>query len=143
MSTRGIGERNDREHSDRMNIGGRIQQRLEALGWKQRDLLDRVPDLSAQSLSNIIRRDSKRSELDVVIAGALGVSVQWLVYGEESPARDIEQPGDNAVLSDLAALEPEDADVWRAQIRAAAIKARKLHAERQPRRKPDPKPQTA
>ena len=111
-----------------MNIGGRIQQRLEALGWKQKDLLDRVPGLSAQSLSNLIRRDSVRSELDVVIAEALGVSVMWLVYGDDQSAIETTQPGDSSVLSDLAALEPEDADVWRAQIRAAAIKARKLHA---------------
>lgn len=143
-STRGIGGHNVREHDIQMNIGGRIQQRLEALGWKQKDLLERVPDLSAQSLSNLIRRDSVRSELDVVIAEALGVSVMWLVYGDDLSACETTQPGDSSVLSDLAALEPEDADVWRAQIRAAAIKARKLHAEHPPlRRKPDPKPQTA
>ena len=127
-STRGIGGHNDLEHSDHLYIGGRIQQRLEALGWKQKDLLDRVPDLSAQSLSNLIRRDSVRSELDVVIAEALGVSVMWLVYGDDQSAIETTQPGDSSVLSDLAALEPEDADVWRAQIRAAAIKARKQHA---------------
>jgi len=36
----------------------------------------------------------------------------------------------DTVLADLAALEPEDADVWRAEIRRAAIKARKEKQER-------------
>ncbi len=68
-----------------MNIGGRIEQRLRELGWSRKDLLDRVPDLSAQALSNLILRDSKRSEWDKAIADALGKSVMWLVYGEETP----------------------------------------------------------
>lgn len=70
-----------------MNIGGRIVQRLEALQWERKDLLARVPDLTAQALSNLIRRDSVRSEWDELIAEALGVSVMWLVYGKNE-ARD-------------------------------------------------------
>lgn len=65
-----------------MNIGGRIVQRLKELGWERKDLFNAVPDLTPQALSNLIRRDSKRSEWDVAIAQALGVSVLWLVYGE-------------------------------------------------------------
>lgn len=64
-----------------MNMGRRIADRLSALGWKQRDLLDKVPDLTPQGLSNLIARDSKRSEFDLAIAEALGESVLWLVYG--------------------------------------------------------------
>jgi hypothetical protein len=67
-----------------MNIGKRIEQRLLDLHWERNDLLSRVPDLSAQALSNLIRRDSKRSEWDEVIAAALGVSVLWLVYGRDT-----------------------------------------------------------
>jgi len=65
-----------------MNMGRRIADRLGELGWKQRDLLDRVPDLTPQALSNLITRDSKRSEWDLAIAHALGCSVLWIVYGD-------------------------------------------------------------
>lgn len=71
-----------------MNIGKRIVERLAELKWQRRDLLDAVDDLSAQALSNLIVRDSKRSEWDQQIAKALGVSVMWLVYGEESSHTD-------------------------------------------------------
>lgn len=71
-----------------MNIGGRINQKLKELGWERKKLLAEVPDLSTAALSNLIRRDSVRSEWDEKIATALGVSVMWLVYGKE-PDRDI------------------------------------------------------
>jgi len=58
-----------------MNMGKRIEERINSLGWKRRDLLQRVPDLTDQALSNLIRRDSKRSEWDELIANALGVTV--------------------------------------------------------------------
>lgn len=67
-----------------MNIGGRIVQRLRGLRWERKDLLNRIPDLTPQALSNLIRRDSKRSEWDLIIARELGVSVTWLVYGQPS-----------------------------------------------------------
>lgn len=68
-----------------MAIGKRIEQRLNDLKWKRRDLMDRVPDLTPQALSNLINRDSARSEWDMQIAEALGVSVMWLVYGVDQP----------------------------------------------------------
>lgn len=67
-----------------MNIGKRIEQRLNELNWERKDLLAKVPDLSTAALSNLIRRDSKRSEWDERIARALEVSVMWLVYGKET-----------------------------------------------------------
>lgn len=67
-----------------MNLGKRIEYRLDQLHWERKELFDRIPELSAQALSNLINRDSKRSERDVKIADALKVSVLWLVYGEES-----------------------------------------------------------
>ncbi len=70
-----------------MNMGKRIEERINSLGWKRRDLLQRVPDLTDQALSNLIRRDSKRSEWDELIANALGVTVLWLVYGRETNHR--------------------------------------------------------
>lgn len=79
-----------------MNIGSRIQHRLQELHWERRDLLERVPDLTPQALSNLIKRDSKRSEWDEAIAAALGVSVLWLVYGKDgdgtSSAHNAAQP---------------------------------------------------
>jgi hypothetical protein len=46
-----------------------------------------------------------------------------------SPALSPEQPGinprDAELLANLAELPPEDADVWRLQIRAAAAKSRR------------------
>ncbi len=67
-----------------MAIGKRIVETLKRLGWERADLMARLPNLTPQALSNLIRRDSKRSEWDEAIASALGVSVTWLVYGSEA-----------------------------------------------------------
>lgn len=66
-----------------MNMGKRIAVRLSELGWRQTDLLDKVPDLSPGTLSAIILRDSKRSEFASQIADALGVTGKWLQEGRE------------------------------------------------------------
>ena len=66
-----------------MNLGKRIEARLKELEWERSRLLGAVYGLTPQALSNLIVRDSRRSEWDVEIAKALGVSVSWLVYGEE------------------------------------------------------------
>jgi hypothetical protein len=73
----------------RMNIGGRILIRLGELGWERSDLLAKLPELSPQNLSQLIVRDSKRSEWDEAIAKALGVHVMWLVYGKEEGPPEI------------------------------------------------------
>jgi len=72
-------------------MGKGIEERLNSLNWKRKDMLQRVPDLTEQELSNLIRRDSKRSEWDESIAEALGVSVLWLVYGQDANHR-LEEP---------------------------------------------------
>lgn len=60
----------------------------------------------------------------------LNVAPTWLANGE-GPMRGTQNAsmGSGAqrdpVLDDLDALDPEDADVWRAQIRAAATKVRR------------------
>lgn len=66
-----------------MALGKRIEDRLRELKWERRQLLNEVPSLTPQSLSNLINRDSARSEWDEEIARALGVSVLWLVYGHD------------------------------------------------------------
>lgn len=103
-----------------MNIGKRIEQRLQELGWERNDLLARVPDLSPQSLSNLIRRDSKRSEWDTKIAEALDVDVVWLVYGE-LPSR-VESP---KAHYDVSKLTPDENLLLRA-FRGASNDARQL-----------------
>lgn len=67
-----------------MALGKRIAARLTELGWKQRDLLDRIPTLSPQALSNLIRRDSVRSEYDQLLAEALDMDLFELVYGRKA-----------------------------------------------------------
>ena len=95
-----------------MNIGGRIQQRLEQLKWQRKDLLERVEGLSDQNLSNLIRRDSTRSEWDTRIASALGVTVLWLVYGIDDDHGYVQQ---NREAYDAALSEEEETliNAWR------------------------------
>lgn len=98
-----------------MNLGKRIEARLAELKWSRNQLLDRVPELSAQALSNLIRRDSRRSEWDEQIAKALGVTVLWLVYGYEDQVRveekaavyDFQPAPIKAVVEIMNKLEPE------------------------------------
>lgn len=85
-----------------MNMGARIKQLLEARGWKQIDLLDRVPDLDAKSLSALIGRDSRFSEYALGIAKAFGVSLDYLIFGVEGKAA--EQPA----TSPASAIETEE-----------------------------------
>lgn len=83
-----------------MGIGKRIKDTLEKRGLQRSDLMEKLPGLTPQALSNLIRRDSKRSEWDEDIAEALGVSVMWLVYG-----RQVEY--DKANVRNLPAREPD------------------------------------
>ena len=78
--------------------------------------------VSQGAISSLEKRDSSSSEFTVPLATALGVPVNELLTGQkESGAIFVRAP----VLDDLDALLPEDADVWRGQIRAAAVKARR------------------
>lgn len=65
-----------------MNLGKRIELRLKDLEKDRSYLFDLVPDLSPQRLSALISRDSKRCELDVQIAKALRVRLEWLNNGD-------------------------------------------------------------
>lgn len=71
-----------------MNIGGRVKQRMDELGLTVPDVVERVPGgvVSSQALWALIKRDSVRSEFDVILAKTLGVSPIWLVYGDEGVA---------------------------------------------------------
>ncbi len=94
-----------------MHIGSRIKSRLQDLGWSRQDLLSRVEGLSDQALSNLIVRDSKRSEWDEKIAEALGVSVLWLVYGHDTQSPDtrhITEPNPAPYTPAVVRLTPEN-----------------------------------
>lgn len=82
MSTGGVSVDQHPLYGMPMNLGKRIAWRLDDLGKRRGFLLDAVPDLSPQRLSALISRDSKRCELDVQIAKALGVRLEWLNNGE-------------------------------------------------------------
>lgn len=66
-----------------MNLGKRIELRLNELGWGRKELLDCVPELTPQRLSALIVRDSRRCELDYQISISLGVTIPWLNDGIE------------------------------------------------------------
>jgi hypothetical protein len=84
-----------------MAIGKRIEQRLNDLNWKRRDLMDRVPDLTPQALSNLINRDSARSEWDLQIADALGDQTYAAVdHAPNVTTLELREPG----LHELEAL---------------------------------------
>ena len=83
-----------------MNIGGRVKQRMDELGLTVPDVVARVPNgvVSSQALWALIKRDSIRSEFDVILAKTLGVSPIWLVYGDpgmQDPAFFIYPPRAN------------------------------------------------
>ncbi|TRZ57347.1 MAG: hypothetical protein D4S02_13790 [Rhodocyclaceae bacterium] len=81
--------------------------------------------LSGASKSFGATNHSKASDL-------LNILPTWLASGEgpmrgtsHTPQQGTESPVGDPVLDDLNVLEPEDADVWRAQIRAAATKIKR------------------
>ncbi len=88
-----------------MNMGKRIASRLAELGWKQKDLVDKVPDLTPQTLSNLVSRDSERSKWEREIAESLGVTVEWLVYGDEAAiSAGVVQMPEPAEIAEVSAL---------------------------------------
>lgn len=93
-----------------MNMGKRIEQRLRELGWKQSDLLERIPDLEKGTLSALIARDSAKSMFSQQIADALGVSHAWLVDGtvprsENSQSSQESSDTGTVPISDTVELE--------------------------------------
>lgn len=76
-----------------MNIGERIKQKRETLGWSQREfsleLQSRNLGLDAPALSRIENnsRDLRLSEL-VTIAAALNATVAWIITGAHPGAAE-------------------------------------------------------
>lgn len=101
-----------------MKLGKRIEHRLKELNWERKALYDAIPELTPQALSNLITRDSKRSEWDLKIAAALNVPVDWLVYGSEITY----QPSAEASTVNLRAAEPGSVHEFHSSQTAAVIK---------------------
>lgn len=121
-----------------MALGKKILKLREAKGLTQDALAkltgwsEDTPSIgvSQGAISALEKRDSESSKHATAIAKALGVSIDALLSDAPTPNKVSDNVATyntrDPVLDDLDALEPEDADVWRAQIRAAAIKARKV-----------------
>lgn len=110
-----------------MALGSCIRKQRERLGWTLENLSERC-GVDVGTISALEVRNSKRSQYAQAIAQALGMSMEQLLDtgGEVSPpVQHAVSEIDQALLADLAVLLPEDADVWRAKIRAAATKVRR------------------
>lgn len=64
-----------------MNMGKRLAECLKAPGWDQTRLAAES-GVGQQTISIIIKRDSKRSEHAPALANALGVDINWLLTGK-------------------------------------------------------------
>lgn len=117
-----------------MNMGARIKGLLAERGWKQADLLERVPEMDAGALSAIINRDSRFSEYALGISKAFGVSLDYLIFGiEDQPAKTVTQVTDSTAplntddVCELLTLYGACDEAGRAFVRDAA-RARVKHA---------------
>lgn len=97
----------------RSGVGfGTVQRLKNGEGNPTRTSLEGVAKAFGRTAEELLRRDAVAYVVGVEAAGSAGTV---------TPVAD-------PVLTDLATLDPEDADVWRAQIRAAATKARRQRA---------------
>lgn len=118
-----------------MNTGQRIKALRENKGWSQDFLADKA-GCGQSIIGNLESGEQQSSKWLPSIAAALGVPAITLttkksgaLHNEPGISPDVPSfpPDLQSLADDLAALLPEDADVWRAQLRAAAIKARREH----------------
>lgn len=108
------------------HIGDRIRRARKERGLTQNELAKQAKVLQS-TIADLERGHTEKSTSLVEIADVLGVSALWLTTGKEDvcSAWPHKLPADlQAVFDDLLTLPPEDADVWKAQLRAAAIKVR-------------------
>ena len=124
-----------------MKFGDRLELARKSAKLTQEELAKKS-GVQQGTISKIERGDADSSTFTVQLAIACGVRPEWLAIEDGSMTGSpfqVRQPEakyevKDQVLEDLESLEPEDADVWRAQIRAAAIKARKAKQEKSDRR---------
>lgn len=107
-----------------MNMGARIKALLQERGWKQSQLLERVPEMDAKALSALIKRDSRFSEYALGIAQALGVSLDYLIFGvgtqPESTQSSLPHNLNAADVCELLALYGACDEAGRDFVKAAA-----------------------
>ena len=123
------------KHTDAMSY----QERL-ALAMSQSELYKTATDLARamgctpQAVSLVLSGASKSfgATNHSKASALLKVIPTWLANGDgpmraaiHAPQAGRETTAGDPVLDDLNVLEPEDADVWRAQIRAAATKVKR------------------
>ena len=66
-------------------IADRFNDKLKELGLDQKDIAERI-NVSPTAISKIANGETKRSRFLPAIAEALGVSEQWLIFGDEPNA---------------------------------------------------------
>lgn len=80
--TNGSHEGHDVESPEgEIHLGRRIQMRLDELGWRQADLLARLPELPQSTLAQLVLRNGVASQWSDEIAETLGVEHRWLQRG--------------------------------------------------------------
>jgi transcriptional regulator with XRE-family HTH domain len=84
-------------------IGGRIQEAREKAGLRQEDLADLI-EMSTRQVQNYEAGGSKPFAKLKAIAGATGVTVEWLLHGD--PERD-----ESVTPAELALLREDLAEV--------------------------------
>lgn len=84
-------------------LGGRVRERREALGLSQGELAERCGWVNRSSISNY-ERDLRQITIENAekLAGALEVSVEWLIWGDDEESREFE------LLENFRKLDAED-----------------------------------
>lgn len=119
----------DAFYSLEMALKDRIKHARTEAGLSQ-SALARACKVDPSAINKLESGETKAlsSALLLKLAATLSVDSNWIATGKHSQsvpkivAPVVEQ---DPVLADLAALDPDDAALWRAQIRVAANKARK------------------
>jgi len=69
-----------------MGIGSKLSQLLDANGTNANELANKI-GVSPQTIYSMIKRDSKKADIDVLlkIADSFGVNAEYFVYDEDAP----------------------------------------------------------
>jgi len=127
------------EHDSTMStLAERLIEARTEKGWRKADLKRAAGLKSPSTLTDLESGHATESPQLPRIAEALGVEVLWLQHGRGPKQAGRKAPHQQAiieldpVLADLAALPPDEAEIFRAEIKLAALKARKKWGEPPP-----------
>lgn len=111
-----------------MSLKDRIKHARTEAGLSQ-SALARACKVDPSAINKLESGETKTlsSALLLKLAATLSVDSNWIATGKHSQSvpKIVPVAEQDPVLADLAALDPDDAALWRAQIRVAANKARK------------------